>query len=155
MRWDLNLGHSSLLWLLNPNPNVKVLAFDLGEYAYSKTAAKYLKDRFGADRIELIFGNSTLTIPNYHGLAKCDLIFVDGGHTVEVAYSDITSFRRLATSIEHTVLIVDDINQDEVEEGWEKAKREGKVISFGEVYEDAFFLTARDSRSSIIYGTFL
>ena len=150
-----NLGHSSLLWLLNPNPNVKVLAFDLGEHSYSKTAAKYLKGRFGEDRIEVIFGDSTKTIPNYTGTTKCDLIFVDGGHTFEIAHSDITSFSRLARSNEHTVLIVDDINQDEVEEGWEKATHEGKVVGFGEVYEDAFFLNARDSRSSIIYGRYL
>ena len=141
--------------MLNSNPNVKVLAFDLGEHDYSLTAAKYLKGRFGKERVEVVFGDSTKSIPNYNGNVKCDLVFVDGGHTKEIAYADITNFRRLVRSLEDTVLVVDDINQDEVEEGWERAKAEGIVYAFGEVYEDAFFLNAREARSSIIYGKYL
>ncbi len=154
-----NMGHSSLFWLLQ-SPTVSVRAFDIGMHDYAHRASSYLSSRFGALRLSsgVIFGDSRETLP-LHQLAvrrgelpPCDLVFIDGGHSFEVAKSDILNFRG-AVSDDH-ILIVDDIDGDEVERAWNWALSDGIIEEIGEIFEDNFYVDARNSRSSLVYGVY-
>lgn len=111
-----NAGNSAAVWL-KANPFAKVVMFDLGQHPYTKFAFNYLKEngaRFGlvnvTARLELNIGDSTKTVPDYHQRHpdfRCDLLSVDGGHTLPVAYADIWNMRLLANP-EFNILLVDD-----------------------------------------------
>lgn len=97
-----NSGFSSLLMLLS-NPNVRVTCLDLGEHRYTIPCYRNLKSIFG-DRINIIIGDSCETLQTVN--EKFDLIHIDGGHTTEVAESDIVNCYR--NSKNGTILIMDD-----------------------------------------------
>ena len=154
-----NLGHSSLFWLLF-SPSVNVRAFDLGEHSYSHRSSSYLFSRFGPSRFAagVTFGDSRSTLPSHLSavlsgdLPPCDVVFIDGGHSFDVATSDIANLRG-AVSLDH-ILIIDDVNQDEVERAWKWALDEGLVEEHGEIFEDNFFVEARKARSAMVYGVY-
>jgi hypothetical protein len=56
---------------------------------------------------------------------KCDLLFIDGGHSYEVAKADIENFKALAT--EDSLVIMDDTNMWAVEQAWAEAEVNGIV----------------------------
>ena len=67
-------------------------------------------------------GDSTVTLPRFadrHPELRCDVIFVDGGHSYAVAKSDFLTFRRLATNA--TVVIADDVEKDDVGMAWNES----------------------------------
>ena len=97
-----NAGFSTLLILLT-NPNIHISCFDLGEHKYTLPCYEKLKETFG-ERINITFGDSTKTLLNVTNMY--DLIHIDGGHSLEVANSDITNSYRL--SKKGTILIMDD-----------------------------------------------
>ena len=99
-----NAGFSALLMLMS-NPNLHLSCFDLGEHSYTQPCFDKLKEKFG-DRIQITLGDSTLTLPNVTG--TFDLIHIDGGHSTEVATSDIEQCYRLSEP--GTILIMDDTN---------------------------------------------
>jgi predicted O-methyltransferase YrrM len=102
MEIGFNAGFSSLLMLLT-NPNIYITCFDLGEHNYVIPCYNKLKETFG-NRINIIIGDSTKTLQNVSTIY--DLIHIDGGHSTEVAQSDIINAYRL--SKQATVLIMDD-----------------------------------------------
>ena len=102
MEIGFNSGFSALLMLLS-NPNICVSCFDLGEHTYTLPCYNKLKETFG-DRINITLGDSTKTLPTKNN--KYDLIHIDGGHSTEVAESDIVNSYRL--SKQGTILIMDD-----------------------------------------------
>ena len=107
MEIGFNAGHSAELFLKN-NPNLTLTSFDLGYHDYVATAKEYI-DLFYPNRHTLILGDSTVTIPKYineNPDKTFDLIFIDGGHTYEVANADIENCRKLANK--DTVVILDD-----------------------------------------------
>jgi hypothetical protein len=60
----------------------------------------YLQELF-PNRLQVIIGNSTTTVPTYgalqpESLGLCDLVFVDGGHEKEVAKTDLINMAPLA-----------------------------------------------------------
>ena len=103
MEIGFNSGFSALLMLLT-NPDICLYCFDLGEHKYTRPCFEKLKETFG-DRINITFGDSTQTLPNVNDF-WFDLIHIDGGHSTEVANSDITNSFRL--SKQGTILIMDD-----------------------------------------------
>jgi len=155
-----NMGHSSLLWLMQDD-RVTVRAFDIGEHDYSRAASAHITRRFGGDRFSITFGDSTKTLPEFAQRIKagvepkCDVVFVDGGHTVEVATSDIMNFGHAVVAGGDHLLIVDDINQGGVAVAWKNAKDGGLVGEAGVVYEDVFYANVEASRSAIGYGFYL
>ncbi|GMH60237.1 hypothetical protein TrLO_g15903 [Triparma laevis f. longispina] len=123
------------------------------EHGYSKRAAQYLAERWSG-RFDVTFGDSLVTLQEDNG--AFDVVFIDGGHTEEIAYSDIINLRtNTLSSPGPRLVIMDDVNQDEVGEAWDRARKEGIVEEIGNSYEDAFYDNARTARSSLAYGIYL
>ncbi|MCA9335131.1 class I SAM-dependent methyltransferase [Candidatus Saccharibacteria bacterium] len=103
-----NAGMSSYAFLY-ANPDATVVSFDLGEYDYGPPAKDIIDEEFPG-RHELIFGDSTKTVLEYHAAhpeEKFDLIFIDGGHDYETARADIRNMRKLAA--ENAIVVTDDL----------------------------------------------
>jgi len=113
MEIGFNSGFSTLLMLLT-NPNMYISCIDLGEHTYTKPCFEKLKETFG-DRINIVLGDSTKTLQNVND--NYDLIHIDGGHSTEVANSDIINSYRL--SKQGTILIMDDYDFNNLHKLWD------------------------------------
>lgn len=113
MEIGFNSGFSTLLMLIS-NPNIKITCFDLGEHKYTLPCYEKLKETFG-DRISIIIGDSTKTLNNNNSVY--DLVHIDGGHSTQVATSDIIHSYRM--SKHGTILIMDDYNLDNLHKLWD------------------------------------
>jgi predicted O-methyltransferase YrrM len=103
-----NYGLSSYTFL-DANPRSLVCSFDLAEFSYTAPAKQHIDDVF-TGRHTLVLGNSIQTVPAFsrmNSTLRFDLIFIDGGHTYEIACSDLINMRSLATK--DTVVVMDDI----------------------------------------------
>ena len=61
-----NGGHSAMLLLLGTeNRNIQFQVFDIGEHNYVNPCLQYIKHSFSNANINLVEGDSRLTIPNY------------------------------------------------------------------------------------------
>lgn len=109
-----NSGFSTLLMLLS-NPSVRVTCVDLGKHRYTIPCYANLKDFFG-DRINIIIGDSRETLLTMN--ENFDLIHIDGGHTNDVAESDIINCYR--NSKNGTILIMDDYDYSPLHTLWDK-----------------------------------
>lgn len=105
----LNAGFSALLFLLS-NPTIKLTGYDLGEHGYVKRCVETLQQDF-PDRLEVVFGDSRKTLPLLPPNSY-ECIHVDGGHSEEVAKSDVKEANRLLKS--NGFLLVDDTNLGDV-----------------------------------------
>jgi len=54
------------------------------------------------------------------------MIFVDGGHKLDVPLKDIGNFARVASK-PHNIILVDDIHSDDVRTAWQSAINSGIV----------------------------
>ncbi len=108
-----NSGFSTLLMLLS-NPKMHITCFDLAAHRYTMPCYLKLKDIFG-DRINIVVGDSTQTLKHITGVY--DLIHIDGGHSTEVAYSDIVNSYRLSKN--GTILIMDDYDFPNLHQLWD------------------------------------
>ena len=113
MEIGFNSGFSALLMLIS-NPNMRISCFDLGEHRYTIPCYEKLKETFG-DRINITIGDSTKTLQTVND--KYDLIHIDGGHSAEVADSDIINSYRL--SVPRTILIMDDYDFPHLHNIWD------------------------------------
>lgn len=102
MEIGFNSGFSTLLMLLS-NPNIRVSCYDIGEHKYTLPCYNKLKETFG-ERINLIIGDSTKTLQ--YDTDLYDLIHIDGGHSTELAKSDIINSYNLSKN--GTILIMND-----------------------------------------------
>lgn len=114
MEIGFNSGFSALLLLIS-NPQLVLTCFDLGEHQYTLPCYEKIKETFG-ERINIIIGDSTKTLLNYND--KFDLIHIDGGHSTEVANSDIINSYKLSKP--KTILIMDDYDFNNLNELWNK-----------------------------------
>jgi predicted O-methyltransferase YrrM len=114
MEIGFNAGFSTLLMLLT-NPNMNITCLDLGEHSYTLPCYEQLKTTFG-DRINIIIGDSLNTMPTISN--TYDLIHIDGGHSTEIASSDVINSYRL--SKQGTILIMDDYDFPNLHELWDK-----------------------------------
>ena len=106
-----NSGHSAVFFL-ELHPSVRYHGWDLGtEFSASKHSAELLKHRYG-DRIELVWGDSKITVPRHLNSTKlkCDIISVDGEHTYEGSLSDLRHF--IHASKNTSLVLVDDCDND-------------------------------------------
>jgi hypothetical protein len=123
-----NGGHSALAFL-TARTDVRVVSFDLGKYAVTAAAEKWLRDRFGASRLRVVYGDSRETLPRElaSGL-QCDLVFVDGGHTFDVALSDLTAFSDAvrASGRGSVPVMVDDTSSRDVQRAMWRMVEDGR-----------------------------
>jgi predicted O-methyltransferase YrrM len=115
MEIGFNAGFSAALILFS-NPDVHLTCLDLGIHKYVYPCYKKMKETFG-DRIEIIIGDSTITLPFLLN-RQYDLIHIDGGHTSEVALSDIHNSYRLSKN--ETILIMDDYDYPHIRTLWDE-----------------------------------
>ncbi|WP_237341626.1 class I SAM-dependent methyltransferase [Williamsia soli] len=140
-----NAGFSSHAFL-DANPRARVTSFDLAEHQYVSASKKHIDEEFPG-RHTLIAGDSLETVPRFGDSEpdhRFDLIFIDGGHTYDIARADITNMRRLAH--EKTVLIFDDLLPHKPwGEGpiraWQWAIDSGTVVQTG-LYQDGIVVDA-------------
>jgi len=132
-----NAGHSALLWLLAGAS--RVISFELGKHKYSQLANEWLSARFPG-RLLVVMGDSLQTVPTFHTMfthEKCDIVFVDGGHTSQQAWEDLTHFKELVdlgrNASNGHILLVDDTNMPGVGEAWAQAQAQGIAVEDGHV----------------------
>lgn len=106
-----NAGHSALTYLYT-NPNGRYVGIDLASRRYELASAEWFKKHYG-DRFVLHAGDSTKVLPEIEDqIGQFEAIHVDGGHTFEVAFTDIWNcYRRLSYT---GVMIVDDRPAEDV-----------------------------------------
>jgi predicted O-methyltransferase YrrM len=123
-----NTGHSSLVFL-ESSPYTRVTSFELLYNKSNETGKKFI-DTMYPDRHTLLIGDSRVTIPEYiasEAAQKFDLIFIDGGHSYEVAAADLRNCRELAG--DHTIVVMDDTIYTK---GWEAAYTTGPTQAWEE-----------------------
>ena len=121
---------------LSSNPRALVISFDLLQFAITHAAVQYLHATFPG-RLSMVRGDSRSTIARFaalHPEVKCDVIFVDGGHSTEIALSDFRQFRELAHS--ETKVIADDMQNGDVAAAWAAAIAEGLIVELEPVLHD-------------------
>jgi len=131
-----NAGHSALRFLALSDANF--YSFDIGNHDYAKPAAEFLQKKFPG-RLVVTWGNSLETLPAFreeHPEVRCDIAIVDGGHSREVAESDLLNFMPM-TSPNSTVALDDTpCNAQWCQgpgEAWQKLKAQGIVIETKQV----------------------
>jgi predicted O-methyltransferase YrrM len=125
-----NAGLSSYTFL-EANPYAHVYSFDLGEHDYVHPAKDHI-DAVFPRRHTLILGDSTQTVPKFRAsgrVPRFDLVFIDGGHSYEVAKTDLQNMKGLADR--DTVLVFDDLVP------W-KFWGEGPTRAWQEALEDGY-----------------
>ena len=133
MEIGFNAGFSAALILFS-NPDVHLTCVDLGLHRYVLPCYQKMKETFG-DRIEMIIGDSTLTLPFLMN-KQYDLIHIDGGHTHEVALSDIQNSYRLSKN--ETILIMDDYDYPHLRTLWDEFVISNNLISVENVYQTEY-----------------
>jgi predicted O-methyltransferase YrrM len=130
-----NAGFSSYAFL-SANPSAHVTSFDLAEHEYVSMSKEHIDTEFPGRHTPL-FGDS-----GHNG--TFDLIFIDGGHTYDVACADISNMKRLAH--ESTVVVFDDLLPHKPwGEGpiraWREAVNTGIVVQTG-LFQDGIEVEA-------------
>jgi predicted O-methyltransferase YrrM len=113
MEIGFNAGFSTLLMLLS-NPTIHITCFDLGEHKYTLPCYEKLKETF-RDRITIVIGDSRFSLLTIN--ETYDVIHIDGGHSDNVAMSDIIHSYRL--SKHGSLLIMDDYDFDNLHKLWD------------------------------------
>jgi len=94
-----NAGVSALAFLCSTPSTVTVHSCDLGEHDYVVVAQGILEHDYNyAERHRLVLGSSLETLPAavQQDKLRCDFVFVDGGHTFNIASNDIVMFGRMS-----------------------------------------------------------
>jgi predicted O-methyltransferase YrrM len=102
-----NAGHSADV-LLAAAPAAHLLSFDLGRHPAVAVGKGFIDARYPG-RHTLVVGDSTASVPAFTALVpdvRFEVLFIDGGHTEEVARADIVNCGRLAAA--DAIVAVDD-----------------------------------------------
>jgi len=102
-----NSGFSAVLILLS-NRDIKLTCVDIGWHSYVIPCYEQIKKDFG-DRIELLVGDSRIVVPTIND--SFDLVHIDGGHSEDIAESDILHTNKLL--MKNAVIIMDDVNMND------------------------------------------
>jgi len=142
-----NAGHSSEFFL-SRNPDITVVSFEISPEGYRILGKKYIDEKYPG-RHELVWGDSTVTVPKFPS-RKFDLIFIDGGHKIDVARADISNCMRFARP--DTVVIMDDVVY-EPEWAWDYTwgpTRAWKEFMSTSIIEETFHIDLSDGRGMSI-----
>lgn len=112
----VNAGHS-LLFMLEQNPTAEYLLFDLGNHGYTRLCVEYIKSQYPNTKIDIIYGDSKETIPNFimenkESVGTFDLVHIDGGHGFFEFCSDFYNCRFLSDV--NGVTIFDDYQWNDI-----------------------------------------
>jgi len=90
-----NMGHSGFNSLTS-NPKAVVHSFDTGRHDYTRVMQRFTMEQFPGHFLStLATRDSRVTVPQFvraNPRFQCDLIFVDGGHTYDIAMVDLENF---------------------------------------------------------------
>ena len=134
----MNAAHSTVTFL-SARSDIHVTSLDLGRHKCVNLAKKYVDASFGKERHQLCLGDSKETLKSLVKKNETyDLIFIDGGHDLKTAKSDLALTRRLAHS--DTIVIMDDVLPSVYwgrgpAQAWSDAVREGLVDKEYERYQ--------------------
>ena len=132
-----NAGHS-LLTMLLVNPDAKYVLFDLGSHKYSKPCFEYLKTKFPNTKMDIVWGDSRVTLLNYHlskPKTKFDVIHIDGGHAYEVYSKDWKHSLQMIQK--GGILIFDDTDNSRISSFIDKQIKRG-VVKEADGYLETF-----------------
>ena len=103
----VNAGESAVAWLC-AFPESTYLGFDIAVSQATLDATLFLERAFPG-RFRLIRGDTLTTLPHHarQNPHSCDVVSVDGGHKLQIAYSDLTYMRLLAAR--EATLVMDDL----------------------------------------------
>lgn len=132
-----NYGTSSYAFLCSTE--AKVFSWDLGHHAYVEPASDMISREF-PERHHLEMGDSRVTLKKAADATDrgplrarhCDVVYVDGGHSQEIAAADIANFALLSRP--GALLVVDDCHHggkghiQGVTTAFELAVKAGKVM---------------------------
>jgi beta-1,4-mannosyl-glycoprotein beta-1,4-N-acetylglucosaminyltransferase len=104
MEIGFNAGHSSDFFL-SRHSDISVVSFELTPGEHTIIGKQYIDEKYPG-RHEIVWGDSTVTVPKFE-TRKFDLIFIDGGHEVEVARADLVNCMRFSRP--DTIIILDDV----------------------------------------------
>jgi hypothetical protein len=141
----LNTGFSALAFLCATTENVKVVSFDLGNHEYAHEASRLLSKLFPG-RHNSIYGDSKITLKG--AISKkslaCDFVFIDGGHTKDVAWADIINFRELSSA--GTVIVMENCNS------WNLNNGAGGIGAVNKAYLQAIEMKYIDHERQVSTG---
>ena len=107
----VNACHSALL-SLSASPDLIYYGVDINWHKYTATCVEFLQQEFPG-RVFYFPGDSREMMPRL-ATSRPDLVFdlfhVDGGHSAEICYTDISNCLRLAARSRNAHLLLDDIN---------------------------------------------
>jgi len=105
----LNTGHSALFWLCS-FPHAQYHSFDIMRFNVSLRAADFLRRAFPG-RFELTAGDTKVTLKAHvsSSYVQCDVMSIDGDHTLAGASSDLSQMRALARRGKRSIVIMDDL----------------------------------------------
>jgi Methyltransferase domain len=107
----VNAGHSALL-ALSVNPQLVYSGVDINEHRYTAPCVAYLMAEFPG-RVHFHPGDSREVLPALSAERRAldfDLFHIDGGHTTEICYADVSNCVALANKEPGKHLLLDDIN---------------------------------------------
>lgn len=126
-----NAGHSAEIFLAAA-PDARLLSFDLGVLPAVAIGKGFIDARYPG-RHALLVGDSTVSVPAFTALApdvRFDLLFIDGGHTWDIARADVTNCARLAAA--EAIVAVDDVV---FTPGWEQPYTVGPTAAWLDAVE--------------------
>jgi hypothetical protein len=99
------------------NPTATYLLFDLNNHKYTEKCLDYLRNAFPSSNINVIFGDSTITIPKYISLHSdeintYEMCHLDGGHTEDIFSKDYENTKILLN--ENGIVIFDDFDMEPI-----------------------------------------
>lgn len=145
LKIGFNAGHSYAL-LAELFPDSEIVAADLFWHPYSTPTVEYCRQNF-TPALTTVAGNTLSTLCTIQG--AFDLIFIDGGHDVDVPYADLENCKQLART--DTYIFMDDVCPQYYGEqptaAWEFFKARNAVVEHGR------WLMA-DGRLGFAYGKY-
>jgi hypothetical protein len=107
----VNAGHSALL-ALSSNPRLEYYGVDIMSHGYTAECVDFLRGEFPG-RVHLFPGDSREVLPRLvqrRAELSFDIFSVDGGHTSEVAQSDMMNCIRIGGGQRGRHLLLDDVH---------------------------------------------